>query len=473
MTVINTDVCVIGAGAAGLSVASGTTQLGLKTVLIEQGKMGGDCLNTGCVPSKSMLSLGAQVYKTAQLSGTCAVDIDFSDVHYYITESIKTIAPHDSQERFESLGVTVLRDTAKFINRSTLQVGEHTVQARYFVIATGARPAIPEISGLKPALCYTSETLFTHEKRPEHLVVIGGGAIGLEMAQAHRRLGSRVTILESGCILPRMGHQAAGILREKLSAEGIVFFENATVTSVHHANNQSVTIHFNHDDHNKNTIEGTHILLATGRQPNLDVLSLDKAGVASTKHGITVNQKMQTTNKRIFALGDVSGGPQLTHAAGYQAGIIIRNICFKIPAKTDYSALPQVIYTSPEIAIVGLNEKEARTQYKNKIKTVEVPFTENDRAVTERQTDGYIRIITTKRGRILGACIIAPHAGELITLWTLAISARIKISKIAEMIAPYPTYSEISKTVAGQWYKDSLFSNKTRGLVRLLQKFTR
>ncbi len=467
------DLCVIGAGAAGLSVASGAAQLGLHVALIEKGEMGGDCLNTGCVPSKAMLAAAhkAHIVKNSESFGvtTSAPDINYAAVHKHIGNVIKTIEPHDSQERFEGLGVTVIREHARFTARDTIQAGSHTISAKNFVIAAGTRTALPPIDGLDPAKVLTNENLFALKTRPEHLIIIGGGPIGVEMAQAHKRLGSKVTLIERAEILPKDDPHMVAIIRRALTDEGVKLFEKSDIMDIEHTES-GASVRLTKDNGDQHRIDGTHILIATGRTPNTDSLDLDKAGVTVNEKGIVTDKRLRTSNKKIYAAGDIAGGPQFTHIAGYHAGIIIRNLIFRLPAKTDYTALPWVTYTDPELAQVGMTEAMARDKHGDSIKVIGWKLAENDRAIAEKRTDGMIKVITDKKGRILGASIVAPQAGEMIGLWGLAISEKLKIGAIANMIAPYPTFGEISKRAAGSYYTASLFSDKTRFLTSLLRK---
>lgn len=467
------DVCVIGAGSGGLSIAAGAAQLGLNTALVEQDKMGGECLNTGCVPSKALLQAArmAQTFRKADAFGIKAhePDIDFSAVKDHVFGVIDTIAPHDAQERFERLGVTVVRAAARFTGSDTVTVGERIITARHFVVATGSRPAVPPIEGLEPSRILTNENIFDLREKPDHLVIIGGGPIGIEMAQAHRRLGCKATVLDMGPILPKDDPELVAILRERLLEEGVDCFEHTKIVRIGHGQD-TVTVRGEKDSKGL-SVTGSHLLVAAGRQPSIDSLDLEKAGVRYSKSGIEVDQRLRSSNKRIYAAGDVAGGPQFTHIAGYHAGIIIRNIAFKIPAKVNYAAMPWVTYTDPELANVGLTEAMAIEKFgSEKIRTVSWHFDENDRAQTERRTEGLIKVTALPNGKILGATIIGPHAGELIGLWAHAISQKQKIGALTGMIAPYPTLGEVSKRAAGAWYTPRLFSNRTRQIVGILQK---
>lgn len=470
---ISADLCVIGAGSGGLSVAAGAAQLGLKTILIEKAQMGGDCLNTGCVPSKALLAAAkrAQIHRKNDIDGIAShePDIDFSAVKDHVFSTIKSIEPNDSQDRFEKLGVNVLRARANFLDQKTVQADGHIIKAKYFVIATGSRAFIPDIPGLNKGKTLTNETIFQLRSKPDHLIIIGGGPIGIEMAQAHQRLGCHVTVIDVKTILSKDDPKNVSIVREALKNEGVCFHENTKVIKVEYKS-EKIILTLESNDTQK-VIEGSHLLAASGRKPNIEDLSLENAGILYTSKGITVDARLRTTNKSVYAAGDVTGGPQFTHVAGYHAGIIIRNICFKIPAKVNYKALPRVTFTDPEIAQAGLTQESAREKFNENIKTIEWHFADNDRAIAERTSIGQIRVITNKKGFILGASIVGPQAGELIGLWALALSKGMKMSDIAGMIAPYPTLGEISKRVAGAWYTPSLFSKKTRWLVNLLQKF--
>ncbi|MGH6914811.1 MAG: dihydrolipoyl dehydrogenase family protein, partial [Geminicoccales bacterium] len=355
-TSLEADLCVIGAGSAGLSVAAGASQMGARTVLVEAGKMGGDCLNYGCVPSKAMLVAGHRAHMIRH-AGRFGVNghepgIDFGRVHDHVHEVIASIEPLDSQERFEGLGVTVLRAHASFRAPDEIEAGDVRVRARRFVIATGSIPVVPPIVGLDQVPFDTNETIFDHRAAPPHLIVIGGGPIGCELAQAHRRLGSAVTILDMGPILPKDDPELTGVVRAQLEADGIVIHERVQVQAVERAGN-GVAVACGADGQPLR-IEGSNLLVAAGRAPQVAGLNLERAGVAFDRRGIKVDRRLRTTNKKIFAIGDVIGGLQFTHVGNYQAGIVIRNALFRLPAKVDDRALPWVTYTDPELAHVGL-----------------------------------------------------------------------------------------------------------------------
>ncbi len=467
---ITTDICVIGAGSGGLSVAAGAVQMGAEVVLIEKDKMGGDCLNTGCVPSKALLAAGkhAQAFRNSGPFGIkpATPDIDFGAAMAHVRGVIEGIEPHDSVERFESLGVNVIKGAARFTGGSEVAVGEQRIQAKRFVIATGSRATVPPIPGIDETDYLTNETLFENSVCPDHLIIVGAGPIGLEMAQAHHRLGARVTVLERLRALPKDDPELATIVVKTLLEEGISIREEVDIASV---SGKSGDIRVTLSDGEE--IRGSHLLMATGRAPGVADMGLDEAGIQFSRSGIEVDSRLRTTNKHVFAIGDAKGGLMFTHLAGYDAGIVIRNILFKLPSKADYSAMPWVTYTDPELSQVGLTETQAREQHGDAIKVVQWEYAENDRARAERITSGLIKVVAGKRGRILGAGIAGSSAGEIIQPWQVAVAKGYKMADMAGIISPYPTLSEISKRAAGSYFTDSLFSPRTRKIVRFLLKF--
>ncbi|MDH3660529.1 MAG: FAD-dependent oxidoreductase [Alphaproteobacteria bacterium] len=472
-TTLNADLCIIGGGSGGLALAAGAAQMGAVTVLVEAGKMGGDCLNYGCVPSKAMISAGhaGHVIRHADRFGVNGhePEVDFKGVHAHVHGVIGAIAPHDSVERFEGLGVTVLKEHARFLSAEEIEAGATRVKARRFAVATGSSPVVPPIPGLADVPHDTNETIFDNQVAPSHLIVIGGGPIGAELAQAHRRLGAEVTIVDMGPILPKDDPEMTAVVRAKLEADGVVLKERVKVQKIEAAGN-GVAVIIEEDDGASQRLEGSNILVATGRAANVEGLNLEAAGVDYDRRGIKIDRRLRTSNKKIYALGDVTGGYQFTHVAGYHAGIVIQNALFRLPAKVDYKALPWVTYTDPELAHVGLTEAEVDEKGLT-ASVLRWSFEENDRAQTERRTNGGIKVMVGKRGKVLGATIVGAHAGELILPWVLAINQGIKIKAMASVIAPYPTLSEVSKRAAGSYFTPKLFSDRTRWLVRFLSRF--
>lgn len=470
---MDTDILIIGAGSAGLSVAAGAAQLGKKVVLVEKGEMGGDCLNYGCVPSKALLAAGkrAEALRTAGKFGIADAEpiIDFAAVNAHVKGVIAAIEPNDSQERFEGLGCTVLREAAVFTGPREARVGDRTIKFKHALIATGSSPFIPPIPGLDTTPYLTNETLFERTEAPRKLVIIGGGPIGLEMAQAHRRLGSEVVVLEAATALGKDDPELSAIVLAALRAEGIIVQEHARVTATR-AVAGGVEVDIETPDGTR-TVEGSDLLVAVGRRANVEGLGLEAAGVAYDAKGVRVDDRLRTTNTRIHAAGDVAGGRQFTHVAGYHAGIIVRNMIFKTPAKNREEIAPWVTYTDPELAHVGLTEADARAKFGDGVRVVRWTYEENDRAQAERATAGLIKVVLKKNGAILGASVAGANAGDLIGAWALAYASGLKISAFTGFVAPYPTFGEVSKRAAGAFYTPTLFSGRTRGLVRLLGLF--
>ncbi len=471
------DLCVIGAGSGGLSVAAAAAALGVPVVLIEKGKMGGDCLNVGCVPSKAMIAAAkrAEAMRSAAPFGIKAQrpGVEFYQVNDHINEVIAAIAPNDSRERFTGLGVRVIEGEARFTDANTVAVGDQfEIKARRFVIATGSAPAVPPIPGLDKTPYLTNETVFEMRERPKHLIVIGAGAIGLELAQAFRRLGSDVTVLEAAAPLAGEDPECAAIVLDRFAREGVTVRSGVTVTKVKRARTRiEVELEVAGTDGKKTieTLGGSDLLVATGRRPSVEGLGLDAAGINHSAAGIAVDKRLRTTNKRVYAIGDVTGSAHFTHAANHHAGLVIRHALFRMPVKVDPSAIPRVTFTDPELAHVGLSEDQARQRVRT-IRVLRWPYHENDRAQAERETSGHIKVITDKKGKILGATIVGASAGELITAWTLAINQRLNIRAFAGIVVPYPTLSEIGKRAAISFYTPRLSSPWMRRILGWLQR---
>ncbi|MBX9758669.1 MAG: FAD-dependent oxidoreductase [Beijerinckiaceae bacterium] len=466
--VLRPDLCVIGAGSGGLSVAAAAAAMGVQVVLVEKGEMGGDCLNYGCVPSKALIAAGraAQTMREASRFGLHDHEprLDMHDVHKHVRGVIDAIAPNDSEARFKAMGVRVIRAAGKFTGPDVLEAGGAEIRARRFVVATGSSPAVPPIPGIELTRFLTNETLFDLDVLPTRLAIIGAGPIGLEMAQAFRRLGSEVVVLEAGRALAKEDPELARPAIDALLREGVVIREGVSILRCEAATTRGCRIVLP-AGHVEEFIDATHVLVATGRRPNVHNLGLEAAKVESTDKGVKVSANLRTTNRRIYAIGDVAGGPQFTHAANYHAGLVLRSALFRLPVKARDEAIPRVTYTDPEIAVAGLTETQAREQ-NHKLQILRWPFAENDRARAERRTEGLIKVVATPAGKILGAGIAGPHAGELIAPWQLAIAQGLKLKDMAGLILPYPTLSEVSRRAAILQYQPSL---RRPGLGRLLR----
>jgi pyruvate/2-oxoglutarate dehydrogenase complex dihydrolipoamide dehydrogenase (E3) component len=466
------DLLVIGAGAAGLSVAAGAAQLGVKTALVERDRMGGDCLNFGCVPSKALLAAAhtADAIRGAERFGlhTAIFNVDWNAVRTHVRSVIAAIAPNDSEARFAGLGVTVLHGEARFTGPDSVSVDGRTLTAKRFVIAAGSRPVVPPIPGLAGIPYWTNAEVFDLAERPGHLLILGGGPIGLEMADAFAALGCAVTVIESATIAGRDDPELVAGLRLALARRGVAILEGVPVVS---AGPGPVLVL-----QDGRRITGSHLFVAVGRQPNVEALNLEAAGVPTSSLGVATDAGLRSMgNKLVYAVGDIADpvgiGPRaFTHVGLYHAGIVIRRAVFHLPAKVSYAALPRVTYTNPELAQTGMTEAEARaTGYR--IRILRWPLSDNDRAVAELDETGLVKLVV-RGNRVVGAGILAPHAGEMIGQWTLAIARKIPLSALAGLIAPYPTRSEAGKRAAGSFFTAKLFSERTRLLVRLLSRLS-
>ena len=461
------DLAIIGAGSGGLSVAAAAAQFGQKVILFEKGKMGGDCLNYGCVPSKALIAAAKQahVFRTSGPYGISAAEprVDFKKVHAHIRKVIAAIEPNDSAARFEKLGVKVVLGAAKFRDAKTVETSEGLFAARRFVIATGSRPAIPAIPGLETVPYFTNETIFENTVLPKHLIIIGGGASGIELAQAYRRLGSEVTVVEAFEPLAKDDPELTAIVLENLQRDGVKILAHYPIKKISKAKSVIVV-----ETSGRGKITGSHLLVATGRTANIEGLNLEAAGIVYTTKGVTVDESLRSSQKHIYAIGDVAGGLQFTHVATYHAGLVIRNALFRLPVTNRADIIPHVTFTDPELAQVGLTEAEARKKFGPSIKVVRWPFHDNDRAQAEGKTTGLIKAIIGKRGKILGVGIVGANAGEIIQPWVLAMTEGLRIRAIAGMVAPYPTLGEINRRVAVNYFSDFTSKSWVRRVIRQL-----
>ena len=467
---IKTDLLVIGAGSGGLSVAAGAVQMGADVVLLEGHKMGGDCLNFGCVPSKALLASAKVAHTQAHAAVFGVADqvpqVDYAAVKDHVADVIAQIEPNDSVERFEGLGVRVISEYGQFLGANEVQAGEHVIEARRIVIATGSSPFVPPIPGLDSVPYETNETLFELREKPEHLLIVGGGPIGMEMAQAHLRLGCKVTVIEGEKALGRDDPEMAAFVLDQLREEGLVIEEGALAAQI---SGEAGAIRVEAKD--GRVFEGSHLLMAVGRKPNIDRLNLEVAGIETTRAGIKVDQSLKTSNRRVYAIGDVTGGKQFTHVAGYHAGVIIRSALFGLPAKERKDHIPHATYTDPELAQVGMTEAEARAAHGDALEVVRFDLHHNDRLIAERKAKGLIKVMVVK-GRPVGVSIAGHQAGEHINLWALVIANRMKMGQVASMVSPYPTVGEIGKRAAGAYFSPRLFdSPRVKRVVRFVQRW--
>ncbi|HVC61525.1 MAG TPA: FAD-dependent oxidoreductase [Acetobacteraceae bacterium] len=472
------DLAVIGAGSAGLSVTAVAAQLGVKVVLIERGRMGGDCLNTGCVPSKALLaaSHAAQAIRGAGRFGLRVPEpaIDWDAVRMHVQGAVAAIAPADSEARYRALGAAVLRGQARFVARDALEVDGRRITARRIVVAAGSRASVPPIPGLDRVRFLTNETLFDLAERPEHLLILGGGPIGLEMADAFAGLGSRVTVAEAATIASREDPELVAGLRDMLAVRGVALLEGVTVAAVEAGTDGGGGTGPVLVLADGRRIAGSHLLVAVGRRPNLEGLELAAGGVQASRAGIVTDRGLRSvSNRLVFAAGDIADpagiGPRaFTHVGSYHAGIVIRRAVFRLPARLDYAALPRVTYTHPELAQAGMTEAEARAAGM-RVSVLRWPLADNDRAVAEGDTTGLVKLVAAG-SRVVGAGILAPGAGEMLGTWTLAIAERTRLSRLAGMIVPYPTRSEAGKRAAASRFAPRLFSPGTKRLVGWLQR---
>ncbi|MEQ1619073.1 MAG: FAD-dependent oxidoreductase [Terricaulis sp.] len=489
------DLCIIGAGSAGLSLAAGAAQLGLSVVLFEAGEMGGDCLNYGCVPSKALIAAAAraQAMREANRFGIAACEPvpDWAQVKAHVQRVIAAIAPNDSQERFEALGVVVIRERARFADAAIVESDSARVRAKRTIIATGSRAAIPPIPGLEQVGPLTNETIFDIHELPRHLIVLGAGAIGVELGQAFRRLGSQVTIVEAATALAGADREAAEIMLARLRAEGVEVLEGwraqsasshadgialeileppATALASEAAERVVSSVAGGDAGGPRKTLTGSHLLVAAGRKPNFDGLNLETAGIAFDKRAIATSPTLRsTTNPNVWALGDAAGGG-FTHSAGWHASVFVRNVLFKARTRADALPMPAVTYSDPELAQIGLTEDLARQQFGDRVKVMRVDFHDNDRAQAQRDTEGFCKLVIGKGGRLLGATIVGAEAGELIAPIALAMASKLGVRALTSPILPYPTRAEIIKRAAGAYFAPTLFSKGTRALVGMLKR---
>lgn len=468
---LRVDLCVIGAGPGGTHVAMAAAQLGASVALVEKSQMGGHSLNAGCVPSKALLAAARRAHlmrSSAPFGLTApAPGVDFDAVKAHVAGVVNAVAPNLSAERLAGYGIHVIRAAARFIGTDRLAAEDTVIRARRFVIAAGSSPCIPAIPGLDAVPFLTSETVFSLRKLPGHLIIIGGGPTGVEFAQAFARLGSRVTLIEHMKVLGKEDPEVSDILLARLQAEGIDIREGAHVERVA-GGTSLVDVHVVQNGV-ASLVQGTDLMVAAGRVPNVEGLDLEAAGIRYDRQGIKVTRGLVTSNRRVFAIGDVIGQEQFAHIAEHHAGLVIRRGLLRLPARVDADIYPWVTHTDPEIAHVGLNEDAARRRY-GKVHVYRWPMHDNDRAQAERATEGFAKAVTDRAGRIVGASIVGAQAGELIQMWSLAVSQRMHIKAMAKWISPYPTLTDVNRRVALGYYAAEAANPMLRKLVGWLAK---
>lgn len=463
------DVVVIGGGPGGLVIASVAGQLGLRVTLIEKSEhLGGDCLHSGCVPSKTLINsarLAHRMRHAAQVGLTaCDPEIDINRVLERVDSVIAHIQQHDDPERFRRYGCDVRFGAARFLNPHEISVNEEVIRSKRFVIATGSQPVVPPIPGIAEVGYDTNETIFKRRELPPRLAVIGGGPVGIELAQAFARLGSRVTIVEAADrILPVADSEVSAVLRQVLEDEGITLQLSCQVENARRDGDSRQLFLTNGA-----SVECERILVAAGRRPAVFGLGLDEAGVEHNAKAVVVDARLRTSQRHIHAVGDVCGPYQFTHMAEYQAGIVLASLLFRVPRKVDYRVIPSVIYTDPEAAQVGLTEEEAQAQG-IRYQIARFPVNEIDRAITDGNDEGFIKILIA-RGRVAGASLVGAHAGELIHELALAMQVKAKAGDISRLIHAYPTLCQIHRRAINARYAPRLYSGKARLLARLINR---
>ncbi len=473
MTKYDYDIGVIGGGAAGLTVASGAAQLGARTLLVEKEKeLGGDCLHFGCVPSKTLIRTARAYHsmKNSKAFGLPEVElppVDFTKVKERIQAVIATIQQHDSEERFCSLGAEVEFGSPEFLDPHSIRLNGRTVFAKNWVVASGSSPQSPPLEGLDKTPHITNKELFSLDHLPESMIILGAGPIAVEMAQAFCRLGTKISVVQrSGQILSREDKDMADEVMQALSADGVSFHLNASVLGVR-ALGDGKEVRIRNRDGKAISLKAEQLLVAMGRSPNLEGLNPENMGVQFDRRGIQVDARMRTTQKNIYAAGDVTGAFQFTHAAGYEGGIVVSNAVFRLPRKADYTFMPWCTYTQPELAGIGMNEKaaaKAGIEYSVFSET----FRDNDRALAEGEAAGKIKMLLDTNEKPIGVQILGPGAGELLSEWVAVLNGKVKLSTLASAVHPYPTLGEINKRVAGAYLSPKIFSDRVRKGLKFL-----
>lgn len=464
------DVIVIGGGAAGLTAAGGCALFGLKVALIEGHKMGGECLNNGCVPSKAIITAAkraAEAREEKRYGITLAPPkVEWAGVHKHIHDAIAHIAPHDSPETFEEMGCEVILDYARLTGRQSVEVGGRTLKAPRIVIATGSGPFVPPIDGIESVPYLTNENLFDLTEQPEHLVIIGGGVIGMEMAQSFRRLGSEVTVIEPAELMARDDRDSVAVVAGVMEQEGVRFVKGKAERI--EGGDSTVTVHTDGGD----VISGSHLLVAVGRKARVAGYGLEELGMELGRNGIKVDDRRRTSVKGIYAIGDCREGPRLTHVSGYEGSNVALEIVTGIPTKVDWKALPWCTYTEPEVAQIGMTEAEARAQHGDAVTVIKEGFDHNERAIAEDSTKGHLKVIL-KGKKVIGASICGKHAGELLLPFTQSITGKSSSFALGSAVISYPTRSEILKAAAFKAWEPTVFGSLPKKYAAFVAKMRR
>jgi len=470
------DIGILGGGAAGLTVAAGAARLGAKTLLVEKEKnLGGDCLHFGCVPSKTLIK-SAKVYhlmKHGERYGLPPVEVppvDFRQVRSRIRSVIEVIQKHDSEERFCGLGAKVEFGNPEFIDDHTIRLAGRAVAAKKWVVATGSSAAVPPIKGIENTPFITNRELFYMDRLPSSMIILGAGPIGTEMSQAFVRLGTQVTVVDMGHqILPKEDRDLANALQKTLEAEGVRFQLNATIEEVRDLG-RTREVRFRTADRQDQAISAETVLVALGRRANVEGLGLERIGVDFDRRGIPVDNRQRTSRRHIYAAGDVTGGFQFTHAAGYMGGIVVSNAVFHLPRRANFAWLPWCTYTDPPLASIGMNEKAAKAAGIDYDLWSE-EFHGNDRSLAEGESTGQIKMLLNQNEKPIGVQILGPNAGDLIAEWVAALNGNVRLATLAAAVHPYPTMAEINKRVAGNFLSDKIFSEKVRKGLKFIIQF--
>jgi pyruvate/2-oxoglutarate dehydrogenase complex dihydrolipoamide dehydrogenase (E3) component len=469
------DICVIGADAGGLAVAAAAASFGVSTALIDHaGTVDESVRNSARASAWALMAAAERAHDVRDgarfgiKSGRTSVD--FPVISEHMRDVIAALAPNAARERFVGLGVRVFKGAARFTDASTVAVDDVTIKADRFVIATGSAPILPGISGLLDTTHFTTDTLSEMGERPRHLIVVGAGMAGLELAQAFRRLGSKVTVLSATPPLANEDRECAAILLDALEREGIRLRSGVEIAKVSRSFGKVHVVLAT--PAGSETIQGSHLLLAVGRRPNMHDLALEAAGIRYGEEGIVVDRTLRTSNKRIYAIGGVTDAPKSDNVGPYHATLVIRHALFQLPVRVNHDSVARVAFTDPEFAHVGLQEEEARAR-KGVIRVLRWPFRGNERALAERSTDGHIKVVTDRNGNILGATIVGPHAGEGIAVWTLAVAQKLNVRALAALAVPHPSYGEMAKDAALTYFTRSLTSAGVRRIIGWLRRYGR